>query len=137
MQVGVGGSHGLVLADHLEAVGAGVVLVVEGGDAEGDAAAAEPAANEAEHEAKDPGEGALVLLHVGHASVVAELAGNHGGLVGPLAEGESALLAGDYHDLGGGGDRLSVLGNGLISGVGHSSFGKQTIINQDRYQLLI
>ena len=67
------------------AVGASVLLVVARGDAERNKAAAEPASNKAENEAKDPGKGALLLIHVSHAGVAAVLALDRHWMVWPVA----------------------------------------------------
>ena len=51
-----------------------MLLIVASRDAEGDQAAAQPAADEAKHEAEDPAQGTLLLVHVCHTGVSAELA---------------------------------------------------------------
>ena len=66
-------------------MGASVLLIVASWDAEGDQAAAEPASDEAENQAKDPSESTLLLIHVSHAGVTAMLALNSDGVVWPMA----------------------------------------------------
>ena len=85
------------------AVSAGVLLVVAGGNAERNQAAAEPAADEAENEAKDPAECALLLRHLRHAGLAAVLALHCYGMVGPVVDGVRASATrhlGDDHSLG-------------------------------------
>ena len=64
-------SHGFAVTDGLFAVCATVLLIVAGRDAEGDQAAAEPAAYETEHEAEDPAQCSFLLVHVCHAGLSA------------------------------------------------------------------
>ena len=63
-----------MLSDLLVAVSACVLLIVDSGNAEGDEAASDPAADEAKNEAEDPGEGSLLFSHVGDTGVTAMLA---------------------------------------------------------------
>ena len=60
-------------------------LIVACGDAKGDQAAAEPAANEAKHEAEDPAQSALLLIHVSHTRVATMLALDSDWVVWPVA----------------------------------------------------
>ena len=92
-------SHRLSVSDSFVAVIALVLLIVTRRDAEGDEAAAEPAPDEAEDEAEDPGEGSLHLLHVSHASVLAELARHRHGVFGPVARWVGTAMSVDNHDL--------------------------------------
>ena len=77
-----------------------VLLIVAGRDAEGDLAAAEPAANEAEHEAEDPAQSALLLVHVCHAGLPAELAGDSNRMVWPVVDWELTSLTLNHNHLG-------------------------------------
>ena len=77
-----------------------VLLIVAGRDAEGDQAAAEPAANEAEHEAEDPAQSALLLVHVCHAGLPAELAGDSNRMVWPVVDWELTSLTLNHNHLG-------------------------------------
>ena len=76
-----------------------MLLIVTSRDAEGNQAAAEPATDEAKHEAEDPAERALLLINVGHASVAAVLALDSDGVIWPVARrvGASVSL---HHDDG-------------------------------------
>ena len=84
-----------------------MLLIVAGGNAERNKAAAEPAAYEAENEAKYPAKGALFLIHMSHASVSAVLALHSDGMIWPVARrvGSTLMSAGNHDDLGT--DRLS------------------------------
>ena len=53
-------SNRLVVTNNLVAMGAGVLLVIACGDAEGNETTSEPASNNANHDAENPGEGTLV-----------------------------------------------------------------------------
>ena len=79
---------------------AAVLLIVAGRDAEWDQAAAEPAANEAEHEAEDPAQGALLLVHVCHAGLPAELASDSNRMVWPVVDWELTNLTLNHNHLG-------------------------------------
>ena len=113
------------------AVAALVLLVVADGDAEGDEAASEPAAHEAEDQTEDPGEGALVLIDVSHASLLAVLARDCHRVVGPVTRrvDRHALRwhhhDGLHHGLAGG--RLTLhrltLHHGLLHGLGVGLLG--------------
>ena len=63
-----------------------VLLIVAAGNAEGNAAAAEPAANEAKNNAENPCESTLLLINVGHGSVIAVLASDGHRVVGPVTD---------------------------------------------------
>ena len=78
-------SHRFAHSDDLVAVGAGVLLVIAGGDAEWNQAAAEPASDETKNEAEDPAKSAFLLIHVSHASVTAVLALDCDWMVWPVA----------------------------------------------------
>ena len=89
-----------MIADGLVAVSALVLLVIASRDAEGDEAAAEPAANETQHEAEDPGEGALLLINMGHGLFLAVHALNVHRHLGPVTLGVRTVwqAASDDHD---------------------------------------
>ena len=70
-------------------------MVVASGNAEGDHAASEPAANKAEDETQNPRQCALLLHTMGHASVIAELARNGNGMVWPVIDRERTHLTSD------------------------------------------
>ena len=93
-------SHGFMLSDHFVAMGASVLLIIERWDAERNAAAAKPAAHNAENDAENPGKGALLLCHVSHAILSAKLALNNRGVVWPVERWESTgrLLLDLYND---------------------------------------
>ena len=106
------------------AVAALVLLIVAHRHAEGDEAAAEPASNEAEDETEDPGEGALLLIDVCHAVLLAVLACDGHRVVWPVTGWVSThdrLLHHDdwLHD-GLAGNRSGLLGRilHLLSGLG-------------------
>ena len=63
-----------------------MLLIIAGGNAEGDQAAAEPASNEAEHETEDPAQGALLLVHVCHTGLIAVLARDSNRMVWPAVD---------------------------------------------------
>ena len=65
-------------------------MVVACGNAEGNHAASEPAANKAEDETEDPSECALLLNTMGHTSVTAVLARHGNGMVRPVVHWERA-----------------------------------------------
>ena len=74
-------------------------MVVACGNAEGNHAASEPAANKAEDETEDPSECALLLNTMGHASVTAVLARHGNGMVWPVVHWERAPGSDDDHGL--------------------------------------
>ena len=65
-----------MVSDNFVAVGTSMLVVHARRNAERNAAAAKPAADETENEAEDPGQGSLKLLHARHASMTAVLALN-------------------------------------------------------------
>ena len=78
-----------------------VLLIVEGRHAEGDQAASnEPAANEVEDETKDLVQGALLLVHVCHAGVSTELAGDSNMIVRPVVDWGLTSLTLHHNRLG-------------------------------------
>ena len=80
------------------AVSAGVLLIIARGNAEGDQAAAEPAADKAENETEDPSQGALILTHLGHAGMTAVLASHSDWVVWPMAFGEGTAIVAAIDD---------------------------------------
>ena len=81
-------------------VAALVFLIVADGHAEGDEATSEPAANKAKNETEDPGECTLLLIDVSHAVLLAVLASDGHGVVGPVSGGVSTHLGLSNHDDG-------------------------------------
>ena len=78
-------SHRLAQSDDFLAVSAGVHLVVASWDTEGDAAAAQPQADQAHDQEKNPSECALCLVDVSHAEVATELTLDRDWVVRPVA----------------------------------------------------
>ena len=64
-----------------------MLLIIAGGDAEWNQAAAEPASDETKNEAEDPAKSAFLLIHMSHASVTAVLALDCNWMVWPVARG--------------------------------------------------
>ena len=69
------------MSDNLVAVLAAMFLIVASGDAEGDQATSEPAAEKTEHCYENPGECSLGLIDLGDTVLATELAGDLLGLV--------------------------------------------------------
>ena len=102
-----------MISNGLVAVCAGVLMIVACGNAEGDHAASEPAANKAEDETKDPSQCALLLNAMGHASVAAVLARHGDGMVRPVVHWERTTRSDDDGRLTTGRDHHRLLHHGL------------------------
>ena len=82
-------SHRFMMSNDFLAVSASVFLIIAGGNTEWNQAAAQPAADKAQNEAKDPTKSAFLLSDVSHACLSAMLALNSHWVVWPMVNWES------------------------------------------------
>ena len=127
-------SHGLAIADEFVAVAALVFLVVAHRHAEGNEAASQPAAHQAQNETQDPGKGALLLINVCHAGLLAVLASDGNGVIGPVTRGVHRHIGLSnhqdrlHHGLSRSGLHWWLLHHGLLHGLGVGLLGSVLLL---------